>query len=185
MSGWAWNTSDPLTKRQFFVLLRQGVSSHAAALSVGVSPNCGSLWFIDAGSVKFIDTPVSDLDPIVLGQVAAADRRIRELHAASVDEPQPPQQLGDTPTLSAAAWLLTPCRSNTKNWRLVSGSDLFHAQRDISHPFHQDSLRSLETASNPAAGLANPPSGASTLSVILLIVSSGHHERQTPRSTNA
>ena len=59
MSRWAWNKSDPLTKRQFFVLLRQGVSSHAAALSVGVSPSCGSLWFIDAGSVKFIDTPIS------------------------------------------------------------------------------------------------------------------------------
>jgi IS30 family transposase len=30
-----------------------------ASLSVGVSPSCGSLWFIDAGRVNFIDRPIS------------------------------------------------------------------------------------------------------------------------------
>ncbi|MBY6388858.1 IS30 family transposase [Rhodococcus erythropolis] len=30
-----------------------------AAKAVGVSLSCGSLWFIDAGSVRFIDTPIS------------------------------------------------------------------------------------------------------------------------------
>jgi len=31
---------------------------------------------------------ISDLDPIILGQVARADRGLDEAHAASVDEPQ-------------------------------------------------------------------------------------------------
>src|ERR1700728_412718 len=34
--------------------------------------------------------PVSDLDPVVLGEVAAADRLIDEGHRASIDEPQRP-----------------------------------------------------------------------------------------------
>src|SRR5690606_37580420 len=42
-----------------FELVRQGLSGSAASEEVGVSLSCGSLWFIDAGSVKFIDTPIS------------------------------------------------------------------------------------------------------------------------------
>lgn len=37
----------------------RGVSSQAASLAVGVSPSCGSLWFIDAGPVHFVETPIS------------------------------------------------------------------------------------------------------------------------------
>ena len=49
--------------------------------------------------------PVSDLDPIVLGQVAAADGRVDEFHAASVDEPQRPaaRRHADTQRRSMAA----------------------------------------------------------------------------------
>jgi transposase, IS30 family len=55
----AWNKADPETKRRFFELIRQGVSGQAASLAVGVSPSCGSLWFIDAGRVSVIDKPIN------------------------------------------------------------------------------------------------------------------------------
>jgi IS30 family transposase len=47
-------------KRRYFELIRQGSSGSVAALEVGVSLSCGSVWFVDAGSVKFIDAPISD-----------------------------------------------------------------------------------------------------------------------------
>jgi transposase, IS30 family len=46
-------------KRRSFELIRTGLSGSAAALEVGVSLSCGSLWFIDAGRVSFIETPIS------------------------------------------------------------------------------------------------------------------------------
>jgi IS30 family transposase len=55
----AWNKASAETKRRFFELIRQGWSGQAASLAVGVSPSCGSLWFIDAGRVQFVDTPIS------------------------------------------------------------------------------------------------------------------------------
>ncbi len=55
----AWNKSSAETKRRFFALTRQGMSGQAASLTVGVSPSCGSLWFIDAGRVDFLDPPIS------------------------------------------------------------------------------------------------------------------------------
>jgi transposase, IS30 family len=55
----AWNKLPEDVKRRFFELIRQGVSGVDASTRVGVSPSCGSLWFVDAGSVKFIDTPIS------------------------------------------------------------------------------------------------------------------------------
>jgi IS30 family transposase len=59
MPHWAWNKAPAEAKRQFFELIRQGSSGEAASLIVGVSPSCGSLWFIDAGSVNFIQRPIS------------------------------------------------------------------------------------------------------------------------------
>jgi IS30 family transposase len=46
-------------KRRYFELIRTGLSGSAAAQEVGVSLSCGSLWFIDAGRVSFIETPIS------------------------------------------------------------------------------------------------------------------------------
>ena len=46
-------------ERQLFELIRQGSSGEAASLTVGVSPRCGSLWFIDAGRMNFIERPLS------------------------------------------------------------------------------------------------------------------------------
>ncbi len=47
------------TKRRYFALIRQGASGAQASSQVGVSLSCGSVWFIDAGSVTFIDAPIS------------------------------------------------------------------------------------------------------------------------------
>jgi IS30 family transposase len=46
-------------KRRYFELIRTGLSGSAAGQEVGVSLSCGSLWFIDAGRVSFIDTAIS------------------------------------------------------------------------------------------------------------------------------
>jgi transposase, IS30 family len=42
-------------KRRYFDLIRQGLSGSVASREVGVSLSCGSLWFIDAGSVTLVD----------------------------------------------------------------------------------------------------------------------------------
>lgn len=55
----AWNKAPADTKRRYFELIRQGASGSAASQQVGVSLSCGSLWYIDAGSVTFIDEPIS------------------------------------------------------------------------------------------------------------------------------
>jgi transposase, IS30 family len=56
---YAPNRASLETKRRFFELIRQGMSGQAASLAVGVSPSCGSLWFIDADRVSFIEQPIS------------------------------------------------------------------------------------------------------------------------------
>jgi IS30 family transposase len=59
MPRYAWNKSPVAVKARYFELTRQGWSSSAAAAAVGVSLSCGSLWHIDAGSVTYIDKPIS------------------------------------------------------------------------------------------------------------------------------
>ena len=59
MPRWAWNKASAQTKRRYFELIRMGASGSSASQQVGVSLSCGSLWFIDAGSVTFIDKPIS------------------------------------------------------------------------------------------------------------------------------
>ena len=59
MPRYAWNKSPVEVKRRYFELIRQGFSGAAAAQQVGVSLSCGSLWFVDAGSVNFIEKPIS------------------------------------------------------------------------------------------------------------------------------
>jgi transposase, IS30 family len=76
----AWNKASPAVKRRYFDLIRGGWSSQAASLKVGVSPSCGSLWFIDAGSVKFIDKPISD-------RYLSQDDRIEIADGLMVGEP--------------------------------------------------------------------------------------------------
>jgi IS30 family transposase len=59
MPRYAPNKMPPGVKRRYFELIRTGMSGSRASQAVGVSLSCGSLWFIDAGSVRFIDTPIS------------------------------------------------------------------------------------------------------------------------------
>ena len=46
-------------KTRYFELIRTGMKGAAAARLVGVSTSCGSLWFIEAGSMAPDDKPVS------------------------------------------------------------------------------------------------------------------------------
>ena len=59
MPRYAWNKSAPETKARYFELIRQGWNGSKASEAVGVSLSCGSNWFIDAGSVNFIETTIS------------------------------------------------------------------------------------------------------------------------------
>ena len=59
MPRWAHNKMPAAVKRQYFDLIRAGHKGAVAARRVGVSTSCGSLWFIDAGSVTIADRPIS------------------------------------------------------------------------------------------------------------------------------
>jgi hypothetical protein len=59
MPRYAPNKMPPEVKRRYFELIRSGLSGSQASQRVGVSLSCGSLWFIDAGRVAFIDAPIS------------------------------------------------------------------------------------------------------------------------------
>jgi IS30 family transposase len=68
-------------KRQYFELIRQGLPGAEAARRVGVSLSCGSLWFIDAGSVSIIETaPIS-------ARYFSQDDRIEIADGLAVGEP--------------------------------------------------------------------------------------------------
>ena len=59
MPRFAPNKMPAAVKRRYFELIRTGLPGSQAAARVGVSLSCGSLWFIDAGSVSFVETPIS------------------------------------------------------------------------------------------------------------------------------
>lgn len=60
MPRYAANKMPSAVKRRYFELIREDLSGAEAARLVGVSLSCGSLWFIDAGSVSIIETtPIS------------------------------------------------------------------------------------------------------------------------------
>src|ERR671912_307445 len=59
MPRYAPNKMPAELKRRYFELIRRGCSGAAAAEQVGVSLSCGSLWFIDAGRVSFVETSIS------------------------------------------------------------------------------------------------------------------------------
>jgi hypothetical protein len=59
MARYAPNRMPRAVKHRYFELIRSGVRGAEAARRVGVSMSCGSLWFIDAGSVNFIEKPIS------------------------------------------------------------------------------------------------------------------------------
>jgi IS30 family transposase len=83
---YAWNKAGLETKRRFFELIRQGQSGLAASVAVGVSPSCGSLWFIDADRVSFIEQPISRRyltqdDRIEIAEGLAAGEAVKSIAA--------------------------------------------------------------------------------------------------------
>jgi IS30 family transposase len=80
MPRWAWNKAPAESKRRFFELIRQGASGLEASVAVGVSPSCGSLWFIDAGRVDFVERPIS-------ARYLSQDDRIEIADGLAADEP--------------------------------------------------------------------------------------------------
>ena len=74
MPHWAHNKMPAEVKQQYFELLRQGLKGAAAARRVGVSTSCGSLWFIDAGSMTVPEPgPISSRFLSQLDRIAIAD----------------------------------------------------------------------------------------------------------------
>jgi IS30 family transposase len=59
MPRYPHNKMPAAVKGRYFELIRTGLSGSAAAQEVGVSLSCGSVWFIDAGRVSFVETPIS------------------------------------------------------------------------------------------------------------------------------
>ena len=59
MARWAHNKLPSSVRRQYFQLVRCGLKGAAAARRVGVSTSCGSLWFIDSGSMAPPDISIS------------------------------------------------------------------------------------------------------------------------------
>jgi IS30 family transposase len=86
MPRYAPNKMPQGVKRRYFDLIRSGLSGSEAAVRVGVSLSCGSLWFIDAGQVSFIDAPVSPRffsqdDRIEIADGLARGERVKEIAA--------------------------------------------------------------------------------------------------------
>ena len=73
-------------KRRYFELIRTGMRGARAADKVGVSLSCGSLWFIDAGSVSYVETPISPRylsqdDRIEIADGLARGERVKSIAA--------------------------------------------------------------------------------------------------------
>ena|ERR1700682_3187551 len=66
MPRWAHNKMPASVKQRYFELIRAGHKGADAARRVGVSTSCGSLWFIDAGSM--IITEPCSISPRFLTQ---------------------------------------------------------------------------------------------------------------------
>lgn len=65
MPRYAPNKMPSEVKRRYFELIRSGVKGAEAARRVGVSTSCGSLWYLDAGSMS---TPDQSISPRFLSQ---------------------------------------------------------------------------------------------------------------------
>jgi IS30 family transposase len=87
MPRWAHNKLPSSVRRQYFELIRSGLKGAAAARRVGVSTSCGSLWFIDSGSMAPPDIPISPRflsqdDRIAIADGLAAGRPVKEIAAS-------------------------------------------------------------------------------------------------------
>jgi IS30 family transposase len=86
MPPWAHNRLPSSVPRQYFQLIRAGYKGAEAARRVGVSTSCGSLWFIDSGSVTIPEVPISSKflsqdDRIAIADGLAAHRPVKLIAA--------------------------------------------------------------------------------------------------------
>jgi transposase, IS30 family len=87
MPRWAHNKLPSSVRQRYFELIRCGVKGSEAARRVGVSPSCGSLWFIDAGSMTIPEpSPISPRfliqdDRIAIADGLAAKLKVKEIAA--------------------------------------------------------------------------------------------------------
>ena len=86
MPPWAYNKLPSSVRRQYFELIRAGHKGAEAARRVGVSTSCGSLWFIDSGSVTIPECPISAKflsqdDRIAIGDGLAAGQPVKLIAA--------------------------------------------------------------------------------------------------------
>jgi transposase, IS30 family len=87
MPRWAHNKMPVSVKRRYFEVIRSGLKGAEAARRVGVSTSCGSLWFIDAGSVTIPEPrPISSRfltqdDRIAIADGLAARVPVKEIAA--------------------------------------------------------------------------------------------------------
>jgi IS30 family transposase len=86
MPRWAHNKMPTPVKARYFELIRGGLKGAAAARRVGVSTSCGSLWFIDAGSMALPDRPVTTRfltqdDRIAIADGLQANLPVKEIAA--------------------------------------------------------------------------------------------------------
>ncbi|QQZ18574.1 MULTISPECIES: IS30 family transposase [Rhodococcus] len=86
MPRYAWNKSPQEDKRRYFELIRQGHSGSKAAATVGVSLSCGSLWFIDAGSMSYVESPISSRYLSQDDRIEIADGLAREESVKTIAE---------------------------------------------------------------------------------------------------
>ncbi|MEU1630920.1 helix-turn-helix domain-containing protein, partial [Streptomyces sp. NPDC020096] len=88
MPKYAPNKMPTAVKKKYFELLREGYRGAAAARRVGVSTSCGSLWFIDAGSMIVPDPgPISPRfltqdDRIAIADGLHADQSVKQIAAS-------------------------------------------------------------------------------------------------------
>jgi transposase, IS30 family len=86
MPRYAPNKMSLDVKRRYFELIRTGMRGARAADEVGVSLSCGSLWFIDAGSVSYVESPISPRylsqdDRIEIADGLARGERVKSIAA--------------------------------------------------------------------------------------------------------
>ncbi|OXZ02841.1 integrase [Streptomyces sp. 2R] len=85
MPRYAPNRVPTAVKKRYFELLHEGYRGAAAARQVGVSTSCGSLWFIDAGSMIVPDGgPISPRfltqdDRIAIADGLRADQSVKRI----------------------------------------------------------------------------------------------------------
>jgi transposase, IS30 family len=88
MPRWAHNKLPSTVKKRYFEMLREGYRGAAAARVIGVSTSCGSLWFIDAGSMIVPDPgPISPRfltqdDRIAIADGLQARQSVKEIAAS-------------------------------------------------------------------------------------------------------